>query len=91
VPTTQRLNAVDFAGAKVWLVGDRAVALKSMSGGASWAAQNLQPIPGPRCARCAWRRDSVFIAGGGGFMRRSTDGAPPGRSCVTRRWRRSPL
>ena len=75
VPTTRNLLGVDFLGSLVWVVGERGVALKSTSGGAAWTPQNLRLDSGSD-VRLAWIQspDSVYLAGGGGFVRLSADG-----------------
>lgn len=75
VPTTRRLDGVDFLGAQVWVVGERGVALQSVNGGGSWTPRDLRLDAGAD-VRVAWiaSADTVYLAGGGGFVRRSTDG-----------------
>lgn len=75
VPTTRNLLGVDFLGSLVWVVGERAMALKSTTGGASWTQQNLKLDSGSPVVRVHLASpDTVFLAGGGGFLRRSADG-----------------
>lgn len=75
VPTTHRLLGVDFLGSQVWVVGERGVALKSTNGGSGWTPQNLKLDSGSD-VRIAWIQsaDSIYLAGGGGFVRLSVDG-----------------
>lgn len=75
VPTTRNLLSVDFLGSQVWVVGEHGVAIKSANSGGLWTNQNLRLDAGAD-VRVVWIQsaDSVYIAGGGGFVRRSADG-----------------
>lgn len=75
VAATRRLLGVDLLGSEVWIVGERALALRSTSGGASWTQLNLRIDAGSDVRR-VWIQaaDSVYLAGGGGFVRLTTDG-----------------
>ena len=72
--TPNALLAVDQLGSRVWVGGANSTCWKSGDGGASWTAVNLRidsrsDVRGVSLAGT----DSVFVAGGGGFIRRSTD------------------
>jgi len=75
VPTTATLRAIDRVGAVVWVTGDDGVALRSTDGGATFA-----PVALGLDARADVRgvamlsADTLWLAGGGGFVRGTTDG-----------------
>ncbi len=73
--TANVLECVDSYGLAVWAVGDDATAFRSIDGGVSFAQLDLHADLGPD-VRAVWLQsaDSVYIAGGGGFIRRSADG-----------------
>src|SRR5438132_244177 len=73
--TGSELNGVDAKGSAVWVVGDNAVAFRSVDGGTSWTQLNLHADAQPD-VKAVWveSADTVYITGGGGFIRRSVDG-----------------
>lgn len=74
VGTTSELYSVMQRGTRVWVVGARGTALKSVNSGASFTAVNLK-LDAHSDVRAVWLApvDSVYIAGGGGFLWRSAD------------------
>ncbi len=75
VGTANHLLSVDFAGSAVWAVGANGCAYSSATGGASWTPRNLRldaasAVNDVQVASL----DTITIAGGGGFIRKSTDG-----------------
>lgn len=72
--TSNALYAVDQLGTRVWAAGANSTCWKSTNGGAGWTPVNLH-IDSRSDVRGVSLQgaDSVFIAGGGGFLRRSTD------------------
>ncbi len=75
VGTTRDLLSLDVSGATLWVVGAQGTALRSVNGGAQWAPVNLR-LDAKSDVRCVVLQspDSVYLAGGGGFIRRSVDG-----------------
>ena len=75
VTCTTPLYGVDVNGATIWVVGAKAVARRSTNNGASWTMMNLHTDAQPD-VRAVWLKtpNTVFLAGGGGFLRRSLDG-----------------
>lgn len=73
--TANALEGVDSFGLTVWAVGDNATAFRSTDGGLSFTQLDLHADLRPD-VRAVWLQsaDSVCIAGGGGFIRRSADG-----------------
>ena len=75
IATSNALYSVDQQGSKVWVVGANGTAWRSIDGGA-----NFNPVPLKLDARSDVRSvvmkspDSLWIAGGGGFIRFSNDG-----------------
>lgn len=75
IATSNALYSVDQQGSKVWVVGANGTAWRSIDGGA-----NFDPVPLKLDARSDVRcvamksPDSLWIAGGGGFIRFSSDG-----------------
>jgi photosystem II stability/assembly factor-like uncharacterized protein len=72
--TTKNLRAVDFVGTTVWAVGNDATALVSTDG-VNFTAVNLR-IESRSDVTGVWVEDAntVLLTGGGGFIRKSTDG-----------------
>jgi photosystem II stability/assembly factor-like uncharacterized protein len=75
LPTTQPLNSVAARGTSVWVVGDNATVFRSTDGGANFALVNLHADASPDVKK-VWLSspDSIYMTGGGGFIRRSFDG-----------------
>lgn len=73
--TTKELRSVDYIGSTVWVVGVDGMALMSTDDGASFAILNLR-ITNRADIVTVWLEDAstVYLAGGGGFIRRSTNG-----------------
>lgn len=73
--TTHSLLSVDQRDATVWVVGVDATARRSLDGGASFAAVDLQ-FDARADVRCVTMQsaDTLWLAGGGGFIRYTTDG-----------------
>jgi photosystem II stability/assembly factor-like uncharacterized protein len=73
--TTRELYSVMQRGLQVWAVGAFGTALKSTNGGASIEPVDLK-LDAHADVRCVWLQspDSVYLVGGGGFIRRSADG-----------------
>lgn len=73
--TTRELFSVMQRGASVWAVGAFGTALESVNGGTSFAPVNLK-LDAKSDVRCVWLQspDSVYLVGGGGFIRSSADG-----------------
>ncbi len=73
--TANHLNCVDAKGAAVWVVGDDATAFHSTDSGDNWTQLDLHADAQPD-VKAVWVQsaDSVYITGGGGFIRRSYDG-----------------
>lgn len=74
--TTNDLRAVDVVGATVWIGGDNGTALRSDNGGVSFDPVNLKldARADVRAVSLGATPDTVTLGGGGGFIRRSTDG-----------------
>jgi photosystem II stability/assembly factor-like uncharacterized protein len=72
--TANDLNCVDARGLAAWVVGDNATAFRSADGGTSWQQLNLHADARPD-VKAVWVQsaDTVYITGGGGFIRRSVD------------------
>jgi len=72
--TARELRAVDVAGGTVWIVGDDAAAYRSADGGTVFSPLDLglDTRADLRAVHLA-TVDTVWLAGGGGFLRRSTD------------------
>ena len=75
VATPNALLSVDQRGAKVWVVGAEGTAWRSTNGGASFSPVRLK-LDARADVRCVTMLspDSLWIAGGGGFIRFSADG-----------------
>ena len=73
--TANDLNCVDARGSTAWVVGDNATAFRSSNSGANWTQLNLHADDRPD-VKAVWveSADTVFVTGGGGFIRRSVDG-----------------
>lgn len=86
LPTTRELTGVDVAGGTVWIVGERGSAFRSTDGGGTFTSVELGLDSGAdvRTVHLA-TPDTVWLAGGGGFLRVSTDAG------VTWRWPVHPL
>ncbi len=74
VGTTQTLYAIDAAGSTLWAVGANA-AVKSVDGGVNWSPVRLRldSRADVRVVRLEGA-NTVWLAGGGGFIRKSVDG-----------------
>jgi photosystem II stability/assembly factor-like uncharacterized protein len=74
IGATRDLRGVAAKGSTVWVVGDRALAYVSTTGGAGFTQVNLRLDSGSDVT-AVWLQspDSVIVAGGGGFLRRSTN------------------
>jgi photosystem II stability/assembly factor-like uncharacterized protein len=75
IGTANTLLSVDQKGASVWAVGMEGTALRSTDGGSSWSPLSLK-LDAHSDVDAVWLQtpDSVYIAGGGGFIRRSVNG-----------------
>lgn len=72
--TAHDLLGVDVRGSRVWLVGERGTARRSTSGGAPFTGLDLKLDAGADVrAVHLGDADTTWIAGGGGFLWRSTD------------------
>jgi photosystem II stability/assembly factor-like uncharacterized protein len=73
--TANNLNCVDARGSAAWVVGDNATTFRSTNGGVNWTQLDLHADAQPD-VKAVWVQsaDTVFITGGGGFIRRSVDG-----------------
>ena len=73
--TANTLRSVAARGLTVWAVGDNATAFRSTNGGSSFAPVALHTDASPDVNK-VWlsAADTVYLTGGGGFIRRSTDG-----------------
>jgi photosystem II stability/assembly factor-like uncharacterized protein len=74
LPTTRALYAVAAHGASVWAGGEAGACFHSTDGGATFAPYDLRAgeMPDVR-AMVAYAPGAIAIAGGGGFLRTSTD------------------
>ncbi|MEO5617555.1 MAG: choice-of-anchor D domain-containing protein, partial [Candidatus Eisenbacteria bacterium] len=74
IPTGNHLYGVDQLGARVWAVGANGTCWQSTNGGSNWNAVNLK-IDSRSDVRAVTLQgaDSVFISGGGGFIRLSSN------------------
>jgi photosystem II stability/assembly factor-like uncharacterized protein len=72
--TSNALLSVDQSAAAVWVVGAEGTAWRSSNGGASFDPLNLG-LDARADVRCVAMQspDTVWLAGGGGFVRRTTD------------------
>lgn len=72
--TPHALRSVAARGSTVWIVGERGAAFRSLTAGASFTPVDLRLDAGA-AVTAVWLQspDSVVIAGGGGFLRRSAD------------------
>jgi len=72
--TSRNLRAVDYVGAAVWVVGDYATAVSTLDG-AVWTPQNLK-LDAKSNVTGVWMESAlrVTLTGGGGFIRKTTDG-----------------
>lgn len=74
LPYARDVYGLDFRGSTVWVVGARALALRSDNDGGDWTQMNLRlDYLADVYAVHMLGADSVYIAGGGGFIRRSVD------------------
>jgi photosystem II stability/assembly factor-like uncharacterized protein len=75
IPTQNALLSVDQSGASVWVVGAEGTAWRSTNGGASFSPVRLK-LDARADVSCVamLSPDSLWIAGGGGFVRFSADG-----------------
>lgn len=75
VDSPENLLGVAQNGSTVWVVGENATARRSVNDGASWDAVDLEldDLADVKRVFLASPTD-VYLAGGGGFIRRSTDG-----------------
>ena len=73
--TTNALESVDQRGTRVWAVGADGAAWRSTNGGTSFAPLNLA-LDARADVNCVTMLspDTLWLAGGGGFIRSSTDG-----------------
>jgi photosystem II stability/assembly factor-like uncharacterized protein len=73
--TTSDLLSVDQSGQGVWIVGTRGTAFRSLNGGGNWTQIDLEldARSDVRAVCMLSTPDTVYIAGGGGFIRRSYD------------------
>lgn len=73
--TSENLLAVDHSGGTVWVVGENATARRSTNDGASWDPVDLEldDLADVDALHLA-SPSEVYLAGGGGFIRHSTDG-----------------
>ena len=73
--TSNALLSVDQKGASVWVVGAEGTAYRSVDGGSSFAGVNLKLDAHADVSVVSMRSpDTLWIAGGGGFLRLSTNG-----------------
>ncbi|HYM81987.1 MAG TPA: YCF48-related protein, partial [Candidatus Limnocylindria bacterium] len=72
---TNDLLAVDALGSDVWVVGRYGTALNSTNSGGNWSFVNLK-LDAKADVRAVTLQagNVVYLAGGGGFIRKSTDG-----------------
>ena len=75
LPTTRALYAVDQRGGRVWIVGAYGTAYASTNAGATFSPVDLA-LEAHSDVRAVSIQlpDSITLAGGGGFIRRSVDG-----------------
>lgn len=74
LPTTRALFAVAVQGASVWVGGQSGACFHSSDGGATFAAFDLRAGEQPDVrALVAYAPGAIAMAGGGGFVRISTD------------------
>ena len=73
--TPNHLLGVDQRGATVWVVGAEGTAFRSVNGGSSFTPVQLKLDARADVRAVAMRSpDTLWIAGGGGFLRATTDG-----------------
>ena len=74
ISTANHLYGIDHLGSRVWAVGANGTCWQSTDDGANWAPVNLR-IDSRSDVRAVTLQgaDSVFISGGGGFIRRSSN------------------
>ena len=72
--TTRELFLVAQSGSEVWVVGADATALRSTTGGAPFSPVNLHVDAHPEVRTVAFDGTTVWLGGGGGFIRSSADG-----------------
>ncbi len=75
IGTSHALLSVDQRGASVWVVGAEGTAWRSMDGGTSFDPVDLG-LDARADVRCVTMLspDTLWLAGGGGFIRNTTDG-----------------
>jgi photosystem II stability/assembly factor-like uncharacterized protein len=74
IPTTNAFYALDVKASRVWVAGADGAAWKSTNGGGTFTPVNLK-LDGRADVKALWLQSpsTVFLAGGGGFIRKSTD------------------